>query len=259
MAPFQIKICGVTSIDDAVSAVRHGADAIGLNFYEKSARYVCPPNASETASGQEPKKHDAAQLVNAIRQWTDSQSAPAVKVVGVFVNLEVRRVVEIADELGLDGIQLHGDEPASHAREIRDLIEPANPQRPILIIRAVRTNPSGQQQSEPSREISRIEAEIEQWAKSGVDAVLLDAAVAGEFGGTGKSVDWLSVPKIKSAVPLILAGGLTAENVSEAIRCSQARAVDVASGVESSPGTKDEMLVRQFVESARASLDNPAV
>ena len=256
MAPFQIKICGVTCIDDAVFAVRHGADAIGLNFYEKSFRYVCPPSASKKAIDIDPQKHNASQIVDAVRQWTDSQSAPAVKVVGVFVNLEVGRVVEIAKELNLDGIQLHGDEPASHAREIRDLLESANSQKPILI-RAVRTNPRGQEQSDPSLEIARIETEIDEWAKSGVDAVLLDAAVAGEFGGTGKSVDWSAVPKIKSAVPIILAGGLTAENVSEAIRCSQAQSVDVASGAESSPGQKDETLVRQFVESARASLDNP--
>jgi len=263
MSPFQIKICGVTCVEDAVFAVRVGADAIGLNFYEKSSRYVSPPVASKTDFNQDPKKHDAAQIVDAIRRCTDSPNTRSannrsVKVVGVFVNLEVRRVVEIASQLGLDGIQLHGDEPPADAREIRELLEPLERRKPILIIRAVRTNPRGQKQSDPTLEIARIMAEIDQWAKSGVDAVLLDAAVAGEFGGTGESVDWTSVPKIQSAVPIILAGGLTAQNVSDAIGCSQTQAVDVASGVESSPGEKDDLLVRQFVESAKSSLASPA-
>jgi len=257
MTPFQIKICGVTCVEDAVFAVRVGVDAIGLNFYEKSSRYVSPPVATKADFNQDPKKHDAAQIVDAIRQCTESPNPRPVKVVGVFVNLEVGRVVEIASQLGLDGIQLHGDEPVSDAREIRQLLEPLELQKPVLIIRAVRTNPRGQEQSDPALEITRIMAEIDEWAESGVDAVLLDAAVAGEFGGTGKSVDWTSVPKIKSTVPIILAGGLTAQNVSDAIACSQTRAVDAASGVESSPGLKDDSLVRQFVESARASLGSP--
>lgn len=243
MAPFQTKICGVTTVDDALFAVQNGADAIGLNFYEKSSRYVCPPGVSNP----NPEKHDAAQIVEAIREWSESENGKAVKVVGVFVNLKVKQVVAIASDLGLDGIQLHGDEPASHAREIRSLIEPT---RPVLLVRAIRTNPRGDEQVDPHKEIERIESEIKTWASSGVDAVLLDAAVTGEFGGTGKSVDWHSVPKINSSVPIILAGGLTATNVAEAIQCSGVQAVDVASGVESSPGKKDDELVRKFIASA---------
>lgn len=247
MVPFQIKICGVTKVDDAIFACRSGADAIGLNFYEPSSRYVCPPGTSNSDSS----KDDAAQIVAAIRGFNESQNASPVKVVGVFVNLESSQVVDIANDLGLDGIQLHGDEPASDAEKIRQAIGPKRPE-PVLVVRAIRTNT----QIEPNdldAELGRIEAEISRWAKFSVDAVLLDAAVAGEFGGTGKSVDWHSVPKIKSPVPIILAGGLTAKNVHEAIQISGAEAVDVASGVESNPGKKDHSLVQQFIRCASAS------
>lgn len=245
MVPFQIKICGVTNAENAVWACRHGADAIGLNFYEKSARFVSPPGPARDTS-----KPDAALIVDSIRQWSESEKAP-VKIVGVFVNLSAQRVVEIATELGLDGIQLHGDEPVSHVKEIRDL---TNHTSSVLIIRAVRSNPAEAENYDPNVELKRIESEIGRWASAGVDAVLLDAAVAGEFGGTGKSVDWYSVPKLKSEIPVILAGGLTADNVEQAINCSKVGAVDVASGVESGPGQKDDSLVRRFIESARNTL-----
>lgn len=247
MVPFQIKICGVTKADDAVFACRSGADAIGLNFYEPSSRYVCPPGDSNS----DPPKDDAVQIVESVRQWSESEKATPVKLIGVFVNLSSKRAVEIASQLGLDGIQLHGDEPVSHVQEIRELTSQSDS---VLIIRAVRTNPRDEQQTDPKVELKRIESEIAQWSSAGVDAVLLDAAVAGEFGGTGKSVDWNSVPKLNSEVPVILAGGLTAENVARAIQCSEAKAVDVASGVESSPGQKDDSLVRSFIESAKNSL-----
>lgn len=249
MVPFQIKICGVTTVDDAVFACRSGADAIGLNFYEPSSRYVCPPGNSNT----DPSKDEAAQIVAAIRSFNDTQNTSAVKIVGVFVNLQASRVVEIANGLELDGIQLHGDEPASDAADIREKIGSSRPE-PVVIVRAIRTNPESKQQTQPEAELSRIEAEISLWAESGVDAVLLDAAVAGEFGGTGKSVDWHSVPKINSTVPVILAGGLTAQNVGEAVRISGVKAVDVASGVESSPGKKEDSLVQQFVQSAATAI-----
>lgn len=250
--PFQIKICGVTTVDDAIFAVQNGADAIGLNFYEKSSRYVCPPGHLNHSSNADVTKDDATKIVDSVRQLAESQSGTAAKIVGVFVNLNPKQVVAIASRLGLDGIQLHGDEPVSDLAEIRELMGPKSSE---LLVRAVRTNPSSNHQSEPEQEIVRIETEINQWAQAGVDAVLLDAAVAGEFGGTGKSVDWFSVPKITSPVPIILAGGLTSQNVAEAIRCSQAHAVDVASGVESGPGKKDDLLVAQFIESARVALN----
>ena len=249
MVPFRIKICGVTNVGDAIFACRSGADAIGLNFYEPSSRYVCPPGIPNS----DPSKDDAAQIVAAVRGFTDSEKTSPVKIVGVFVNLKTSRVVEIANSLALDGIQLHGDEPASEAVDIREQIGSTRSE-PVLIVRAIRTNPGSQQQTQPEAELSRIEAEISLWAKSGVDAVLLDAAVAGEFGGTGKSVDWHSVPKINSSVPIILAGGLTGQNVSEAIRISGVQAVDVASGVESSPGRKEDSQVEQFVQSAAAAI-----
>ncbi len=96
-----------------------------------------------------------------------------------------------------------------------------------------------------------VQEEIEIWRQAGCEAVLLDAATPGEFGGTGKSLDWSAVATLQSSLPIVLAGGLRAENVSEAIQRSQAPAVDVASGVEVRPGVKDPVKVRSFIRSAR--------
>ena len=93
---------------------------------------------------------------------------------------------------------------------------------------------------------------IEEWRLAGIDAVLLDAAVRGQYGGTGKTIDWDSVAEISNQIelPIVLAGGLTPDNVQQAIRVSQAQAVDVASGVESAPGIKDRSQMQRFVQQA---------
>ena len=162
MVPFQIKICGVTKIDEAIFAARSGASAIGLNFFQPSSRYVFPPGVP----GSDPAKDDAAQIVAAIRGLSVSEKSPPVKIVGVFVNLEPERVVEIASSLGLDGIQLHGDEPASDAVEIRQKISSCQ-SRPAFLVRAIRTNPrtdpDSEKQTDAEAELSRIETEISRW------------------------------------------------------------------------------------------------
>jgi len=245
MVPFQIKICGVKTFEDARHACQSGADAIGLNFYKKSSRYVSQEAATE--------------IVNQIRA---TDLANPVLVVGVFVNEPVESVTRIATEVGLGCIQLHGDEPVSDVAEIRETI---GRKESIKVIRAIRTQPSTNSESEESvgectadakleLEMARIQKEIEGWVSVGVDAVLLDAAVDGEFGGTGKSVDWSAVSRLKSNVAIVLAGGLTADNVSDAIRISKAKSVDVASGVESAPGVKDDELVSQFIRAAKSEL-----
>jgi len=242
MVPFQIKICGVTSLGDAIQACECGADAIGLNFFPKSSRFV--------------KRETARQIVDAIHQWSE-QSHRLVKIIGVFVNLPTDQLMDLFDYVGLDGIQLHGDEPIGQVAELRTAIgEEFTDETAALIVRAIRTQPSGESQQRVSEEIRRVEAEIAMWANAGVDAVLLDAEVAGEFGGTGKSVDWPAVAKLTCPIPLILAGGLTAENVGRAIEISQAKSVDVASGVEVAPGKKDHAMVGDFVLSAKNQFVN---
>ena len=103
-------------------------------------------------------------------------------------------------------------------------------------------------------DLAAIEAEIISWADAGVDAILIDAAVAGDFGGTGKQVDWKGFSKLRSPVPKILAGGLTAENIQAALKTARPAIVDVASGVESAPGLKDKVKTNLFSSLARELL-----
>lgn len=211
---FKIKICGINSVKDAQLAGLAGADAVGLNFYEQSSRHVAPEAAEK--------------LVAVLR--------PNVKRVGLFVNSAADEINRVAEQLQLDYIQLHGDEPPEMLAELSE--------RPIL--RAFRFGGTGA--DEIARYLERCEG------GRLPDAILVDALKPGEYGGTGEVADWEAVSKAKSVlgeIPLILAGGLTPFNVAEAILKVRPIAVDVASGVESRPGNKDPMLVRAFVNAAK--------
>jgi len=242
---FQIKICGITTPQDAIDAIDCEAEAIGLNFYQHSPRFV-PDSAAQT-------------IVNSIgrNQEVSGQSLPAAdcptaKLVGVFVNMPVPEMLQKTVAFNLDGIQLHGDEKPSIVAEIIQQFRHLDHQ--CELIRAVRTRPAHGNQVGGNGETDKVEAEITAWSDAGIDALLLDAAVPSAFGGTGKTVDWYAVPSLSKNVPLILAGGLNPGNVEKAIEISQVRAVDVASGVESEPGRKDREKVAAFVASARRAL-----
>lgn len=211
---FTIKICGISSVKDAQVAALAGADAIGLNFYDKSPRNVDLETAQKIASALPSK----------------------VAKVGLFVNAEAAAVTSHVESLDLDWIQLHGDEPPEY---IRDLPE-------CSILRAVRF--SGENASELGDFIRRCNEVRE------LGAILVDAHKEGTFGGTGETVDWSSLAECRSALgeqPLVLAGGLTPFNVEDAISAVRPQAVDVANGVESSPGRKDLLLVRAFTNAAK--------
>ncbi len=212
---FRIKICGITTVDDALAAVRAGADAVGLNFYRRSPRRVEP----ETA----------ARIVEAL--------PPGVVKVGLFVNAPDEQVCRTFDQLRLDLVQLHGDEPPEFLPRLGE--------RPV--IRAFRVGDEGlgplAAYLEQCRHLERVPR-----------LVLIDSRTSGTYGGTGRTADWSTVaryPLRDSDPPLVLAGGLTPENVAEAIRAVRPAAVDTASGVESVPGRKDEALVERFVRQAR--------
>ncbi|MCE9545970.1 MAG: phosphoribosylanthranilate isomerase [Planctomycetia bacterium] len=214
---FQIKICGVTTPEDARVCAAAGADAIGLNFYEQSPRYVTP---------------EQAQGVVAV--------LPAgVARVGVFVNSSVASILEIADRLQLDWIQLHGDEPPEVIGQLA----------PRCVLRAIRRGiegPDGARQY-----LQRCQA-----AGCLPTAVLMDSAVSGAYGGTGKTADWGSLALPRDwllGLPLVLAGGLTPENVAEGITRVRPEAVDTASGVESSPGRKSPDRLSAFIRAASDS------
>jgi phosphoribosylanthranilate isomerase len=210
---FRIKICGITRVEDAVMAAQAGADAIGLNFYPKSPRFL------DAAT--------ARQIVAAL--------PGGIAKVGLFVNAAAADICRTFDELGLDLIQLHGDEPP-------ELLAELGP-RPVM--RAFRLQSGLDEAVNYLDQCRRLNC-LPRMA-------LIDAYVAGMYGGTGGRCDWEMIRgylALAGYPPLVLAGGLTADNVAEAIHTVRPAAVDTASGVESSPGRKDPAAVAAFVRTA---------
>lgn len=224
---FRIKICGLTNLEDALHAAACGADALGLNFYPRSSRFL--------------EVSQAAEIAAAVRS-----PFPAVELVGVGVNAALEEVQRISAAVPLNAWQLHGDEPPEFLNEL------ARQSPQLRLIRAFRCrNADLVQESNYLRacqELGRLP-----------EAVLLDAYDPSAYGGTGKVVDWNAVREQREQLfnlPLILAGGLTAENVAAAIQASLADAVDVASGVEASPGKKDPAKVKEFTAQAKRAFQN---
>lgn len=218
---FRVKICGVTGVDDALLAVESGADAIGLNFYEKSPRFCADDRAR--------------QICQAIpRDFCK---------VGVFVNSSAEAIRETARELGLHAAQLHGDEPPEFVAQLRGL----------PVIKAFRL----------AGDFGAVGAYLDRChgLRAMPRMVLVDAHKTGQFGGTGATLDWHALASNRPAfrgLPLVLAGGLTAANVAEAIGAAHPWAVDTASGVEAKPGLKSPDLVRAFVATASEALRHDA-
>jgi phosphoribosylanthranilate isomerase len=172
-----------------------------------------------------------------------------VKKIGVFVDLPVPEMIAIARRVGLDGIQLHGDELPETVGRARVELEKSDLE--CLLIRAVRSQPADFIGKNLDLHRQRVSAEISNWRDNDIDAILLDAAVPGEYGGTGQIIDLEALPDFDRDIPIVLAGGLTSENVGEAILKSGFHSVDVAGGVESAPGVKDHEKIRAFVDAAR--------
>lgn len=214
---FRVKICGITNVADARLAAEAGADAVGLNFYEGSPRFI--------------SECQAEQIVSVLPR--------GVAKVGLFVNAPLAHIVETFDRLQLDYVQLHGDEGPQLVEQLRG--------RPT--IRAFRIGPQGLQGMVDYLADCRGRKCLPQ-------AVLIDAWQFSIYGGTGRVVDWQSVAqarKLLAADFIILAGGLNADNVSQAIHTARPDAVDVSSGVESQPGQKQPQFVQDFVAAANAA------
>ncbi len=208
----RVKICGVTTAADARQAVQLGADAIGLNFYEGSPRCV-----------------EASAVAGILRELP-----PFVAAAGVFVEIPMRRVFERIHGLArINIIQWHGKnhEPSDCAPY--HLI-PAFPVRDAESLQAI------QRYLDACRAIGHLPS-----------ALLLDGYAPGQHGGTGQTAPWHLLASFQPGVPIILAGGLTPENVAEAIRIVRPYGVDVASGVERAPGRKDAEKLRGFLANAR--------
>ena len=207
-----VKICGVTSIADAMMVAAAGAQAIGLNFVPSSKRRV--------------EVEQARIIVSALRE----RYGTAVDIIGVFADQVKERVLEVVQGCGLDGFQLHGGESPA---ELTWFIK-----QDVFADKALGIADPG--------DVARL------LAYPGT-VKLVDAKVDGELGGTGRTFDWSLVRELNQSTKLILAGGLTPENVSHAISALGPYGVDTASGVESSPGVKDERLVTEFIQRCRVT------
>jgi phosphoribosylanthranilate isomerase len=217
-----VKICGIRDIEAALAAVEAGADAIGLNFYDRSPRVVAPAVA--------------AAIVSHVR----ALPVGAVEPVGVFVNHSADEIRAIAKRCGLRTIQLHGDEPPDLVAELA---------AEFRVVKAFRLG---------DEDLETLARYLEACRRPGASpwACLIDAKVEGMYGGTGHTAPWEMLSreyKMADWPPLILAGGLRPDNVAQAIRAVRPWGVDVAGGVESSLACKDAALVRQFVQNARTS------
>ena len=215
---FKIKVCGVTSVDDALLASDAGADAVGLNFYSGSKRCIHADAARE--------------IVDAVGE--------RAAMIGLFVNEQVSLIGRTCRTATLQIVQLHGEKSYDVGKLLIEF-----GQTPVQIIRAHNFGPRG---------VEGVYEGMFDASGQAADAVLVDATVTGQFGGTGHTIDWSQLVNYEESIgkmPLILAGGLTPENVAEAIRIVRPQAVDVASGVESAPGKKDSAKMRDFVAAAR--------
>jgi len=217
MSRVRVKICGVRSIAEARAAVEAGADALGFNLWPESPRYIDPSNA----------------------QTVIASLPPFISKVGVFVNEDADRIVGTSARVGVDAVQLHGDETPDFCSRLRL----ADNFKHVTLIKAVRV---------------ATETDIEGIRLYPVSGILLDSKIKGTYGGTGEHFDWQLAVKASGFAPIILAGGLRIENVREAITSVRPFAIDVCSGVESSPGVKDPGKIRAFmaeVERANRELE----
>ena len=217
-----VKICGITNLEDALHAVEAGADALGFVFYEKS-----------------PRKAEVGTAREIIRELPDD-----IEKVGVFVDHEPEQVREIVLQTGLTTVQLHGKRllervwgeklPVEQSLGVRKMI-------PVI----------------PWDSLKDRGVLISEGAHDKVFALLFDSQSNGNMGGTGTTFDWRGtramVQVISLKIPVIVAGGLTALNVAEAVKKVRPFGVDVSSGVEARPGKKDPAKVNAFIQAVRGT------
>jgi phosphoribosylanthranilate isomerase len=215
MSSVRIKICGITTVEDALCAAALGVDAIGLNFCPASRRVV------------------DALVAKAIL----AALPPFVEPVALFVNESLEQAGFCARQLRtVRTVQWHGDDPQ---------VQPADAWYQYIPAFAIVDAGS----------LARVMGFLKRSRAEGhlPAAVLLDGHASGQYGGTGQTAPWQLLADFDPGVPVILAGGLTADNVGEAIRRVRPYAVDVASGVEGEPGRKDLDKLQRFVEAVRCA------
>jgi phosphoribosylanthranilate isomerase len=219
-AATRVKICGITRLEDAELAVELGAWAVGMVLYKPS------PRSCSLAE---------AQLITAALRRR-------VELCGVFVNAHMEEVVAVSEQLGLTLLQLHGDEGPSFCGE-------AARRTGARVIKAMQVSGPGD-----IRDAARFHSDFHL-----LDARSLTPGREGLRGGTGETFDWKLLSGRRSKIPLILSGGLSPDNVTDAIERVRPFAVDTASGTERAPGLKDPSKLRDFFAAVdRAAFDPPA-
>jgi phosphoribosylanthranilate isomerase len=210
-----VKICGISREDHAEAVAESGADFIGFMFVTESRRRVEPWTARMLT--------ERAKAIN-----------PEIRAVGVFLDASIERIRAVHDDAGFDLVQFHGNASAEWLEELS---------MPVWLTARVA----------PETSIATIESSFLEASRSGhVEALMLDAYHPTQAGGTGTLADWGAATEIAKRHPLILAGGLSPENVADAIAQVRPRGVDVSSGVECD-GMKDSELIAAFVKSARVA------
>lgn len=230
-----IKVCGINDLVAARAIAELRPDAVGLNFYEQSVRFVSPKKARKFAA----------------------HFPPETAVIGVFVNAPINVIRQAIEECGLIGVQLHGQGAEDVLAQLNELDGADAPigittERIPASIKRIRAFAVGLQG------LAEVAETFNAFPKgrSVVDAFLVDAHVEGKHGGTGRQAPWSllrSEYRTEKWPPLILAGGLRPENVAAAIETVRPWGVDVASGVESAPGIKDVDCVARFIQEARTA------
>jgi phosphoribosylanthranilate isomerase len=219
-----IKICATTNLDDAFAGIDAGANALGF-VLAPSTRRITPEAAAEIIA--------ALPLT--------------VEKIGVVVNETPRRLADLARRLGLSGIQLHGDEPPDQLPEYR---------RALGLRKLIKTLQARKLLDDPTILDGYLRM------RHSIDAILLDSGVPGARGGTGVAFDWNAalpiVARIKEVLPVVIAGGLTPDNVADALRLFDPCGVDVVSGVELETGKKDPGKLRAFVAAVQRSASTHA-
>jgi phosphoribosylanthranilate isomerase len=204
----RVKICGITQIEQGKAIVELGADSIGFICVPESPRYIS---------------------ADRLRTIADTLPSKTVKV-GVFANHGLTEIVAVVQQAHLSAVQLHGAESPEFCRQLRQVIRPE-----IELIKAFRLK-SAASLAETSAYLDCV------------DTLLLDAYHPQILGGTGHTIDWQDLVQFKPAIPWLLAGGLTPDNISEALSRLQPDGIDLSSGVERSPGDKDLAKVAQLFE-----------
>jgi phosphoribosylanthranilate isomerase len=217
-----IKICANTSLADAMVAVEAGADAVGFVF------------------APSPRRVTAEQAATIVPRLPSE-----IEKIGVFVDATVEEIVATVEAAGLTGVQLHWDVTADETAKLRALFG----QR-LRILRVVHFEAGAPERAASAAQDASVDMSV--------DAILIDSLTATAVGGTGKAYDWGLASKFifqnaKARERLVAAGGLTPDNVAEAIATLRPWGVDVVSGVEVAPGRKDAAKVRAFIEKARAT------